>query len=147
MEIHGIIGRNRNEFRLQVRANESMNKGWLNFINKEYHEENPYVSFTQAMNDPKQYYLSNNDGYLVMEVIRTLDKDDYYVEYYFDKNEIIDADLTDEEVDEIDAFIKTYIELLPDQSDHGCSILTGRDYVKHLPIDVPWRSNFMIEAA
>ena len=99
------------------------------------------------MNDPKQCYLSNDDGYLVMEVIRILDKDDYYVEYYFNDYEIIDADLSDEEVDEIDAFIETYIDLLPDQSEEDCNIMTGRDYVRHLPKDVPWRNYFMSDAA
>lgn len=115
MEIYGIIGRYKNEFRLEVKATESMNQGWLEVLNEDCNENEKYKSFEEAMNEPYQCYLSNDEGFLVMEVIRDLDKDDYYVEYFFDDYEYINADLTDEEIKEIDYFIEKHKDDVEDK--------------------------------
>ena len=105
MEIYRIIERYGNEYRLSVKATEEMNKSWLEILNEYYcDEDEKYKSFEEAMEH--SCYLSNDEGYLVMEVIRNLDRDDYYTEYYFDDYEYINADLTDEEINEIDEFIE-----------------------------------------
>lgn len=106
MKIYKILERWGNQYRLQVKATENMNKCWLDIVNDGYSEDEKYKSFEEAMNDPHQCYLSNDKGYLVMEVIVDLDKDTYYTEYYFDDYEYIAADLTDEELKEIDDFIE-----------------------------------------
>ena len=111
MEIYRIIERYGNEFRVSVKANDSMNQGWLKALNEYYcDEDEQYKSFEEAMNHPYQCYLSNDEGFLVMEVVRNLDKHTYHTEYFFDNYEYIDADLTDEELKEIDDFINKHIE-------------------------------------
>lgn len=117
MEIYGIIGRYKNEFRLEVKATETMNQGWLDVLNRDCEEDEKYKSFEEAMNYPHQCYLSNDEGFLVMEVVRDLDDDTYYTEYYFDDYEYIDAELTDEELKEIDEFIMKWKDKILDQFD------------------------------
>lgn len=139
MKIYGIIGRYKNEFRLEVTATETMNQGWLDVLNEEH--ENDYESFEEAMNDPYQCYLSNDKGFLVMEVIRNLDKDTYFTEYYFDDYEYIDADLTNDELKEIDEFIIKWKDKMPDQNE--VDVCMGTEYVKSLPDDIPWKKNLI----
>jgi hypothetical protein len=115
MTIYEITERYGNEYRLNVKATESMNQSWLDVLNEYYNEDEKYKSFEEAMNEPHQCYLSNDEGFLVMEVIRDLDKDDYYVEYYFDDYEYINADLTDEEIKEIDYFIEKHKDDVEDK--------------------------------
>lgn len=116
MKIYKIIERWGNEYRLKVKANEEMNQGWLNKLNEGCNEDEKYKSFEEAMNDPYQCYLSNDKGFLVMEVIRNLDKHTFYTEYYFDDYEYIDAELTDDELKEIDDFIEKNKHKVKDKS-------------------------------
>ena len=115
MEIYRIIERYGNEFRLSVKANDAMNQGWLDVLNKDCDEDEKYKSFEEAMNEPHQCYLSNDEGFLVMEVVIDLDKETYYTEYYFDDYEYIDADLTDEEWDELLAYIDKHKNKVKDK--------------------------------
>lgn len=116
MKIYRIIERWGNEYRLSVKATETMNNGWLDVLNKDCDEDEKYKSFEEAMNESHQCYLSNDKGYLVMEVIRNLDKDTYYTEYFFDDYEYINAHLTDEEINEIDEFIEKNKHKVKDSS-------------------------------
>ena len=144
MIIYGIIGRYKNEFRLEVKATETMNQGWLDVLNQDHYSgRKKYKTFEEAMNDPNQCYLSNEEGFLVMEVIRNIETGTYHIEYYFDDYEYIDADLTDEQLKEIDDFINQYKDRMPDQS--TADICMGTDFIKHLPKDIPWLCNFDVE--
>lgn len=142
MEIYGIIGRYENEFRLEVKATESMNQGWLEVLNEDCDEDEKYKSFEEAMNEPYQCYLSNDKGFLVMEVIRNLDNNDYYTEYYFDDYEYINADLTDEEIKEIDEFIMEWKDKMPDQNE--VDVCMGTEFLKSLPKDISWLENYSL---
>lgn len=106
MEIYSISREYENAFRLKVKATDAMNQGWLKILNEHYcDEDEKYKSFEEAINHPYQCYLSNKEGFLVMEVVVDLDDDTYFTEYFFDDYEYIDADLTDEEIAEIEAYI------------------------------------------
>lgn len=142
MEIYGIIGRYKNEFRLEVKATESMNQGWLEVLNEDCDEDEKYKSFEEAMNEPYQCYLSNDEGFLVMEVIRNLDNNDYYTEYYFDDYKYINADLTDEEIKEIDEFIMEWKDKMPDQNE--VDVCMGSEFLKSLPKDISWLENYSL---
>lgn len=108
MLIYGIIDINENEYRLEVKATEAMNQGWLKALNEGCDIDERYNSFEEAINDPYECFLSNKDGFLVMEVVRNLDDDTYCIEYYFDNYVKIDAELTDEELEEIDKYIEKF---------------------------------------
>ena len=76
-----------------------------------------------------------------MEVVRDLDEDTYYVEYYFDDYETIDVDLTDDELKEIDAFILKWKNKIPDQDE--VDIWGEEEFSKALPDDIPWKKNLI----
>lgn len=116
MEIYEIIERYGNTFCVKVKANEAMNQGWLNVLNKDCDEDKKYKSFEEAMNAPHQIYLSNDEGFLTMEVVRDLDKNTYYIEYLFNEYEYIDAKLTDEELAAIDNYINEHKDEVEDKN-------------------------------
>ena len=109
MEIYGMSMEYENVFRLKVKATDAMNQGWLEVLNKHYcDEDEKYKSFEEAINHSYQCYLSNDEGFLVMEVVVDLDRSTYHTEYFYDDYEYINVDLTDEELAEIDAYIEQY---------------------------------------
>lgn len=72
MKIYRIIDRYEDDFRLEVKATESMNQGWLKKLNECYTDNKKYNSFEEAINCPHQCYLSNDNGFLIMEIIRNI---------------------------------------------------------------------------
>ena len=77
-----------------------------------------------------------------MEVIRNLDNDNYYTEYYFDDYKYIDATLTDEEIKEIDEFIMEWKDKMPDQNE--VDVCMGTEFLKSLPKDISWLENYSL---
>lgn len=139
MEIYGICERYDESFRLKVKATEAMNQAWLDVLNQD--DECNYKTFEEAMNDPYQCYLSNKEGFLVMEVVRDLHDHTYFIEYYFDSYEDIEAELTEEELAEIDEFIFKWRDKMPDQNE--VDIWGEEEFLNALPDDIPWKKNLI----
>lgn len=140
LEIFGISMKCGSEFRVMVKATDEMNKAWLDIVNQECEEdeEEPFLTVEDAMAEGGLGYLSNNYGYLVMEVVIDTDIDGYDVIYYFDNYETLDVAINDDEYEQCLAFINEWKDRLPD-NEKLC--LGDCEWVKRIPDDIPWKHN------
>lgn len=132
LDILGISMKAGNYYRVMVKATEEMNRAWFDMITNEYEEE--YDTFEKAMED--SCYLSNDKGYLVIEIEIDIKRNTYSVVYYFDDYEELDVEFTEEDFNQCVDFINEWKDRLPDNE----SFKYGDcEWYNLIPDDIPWK--------
>lgn len=133
LKIFGITMRNGEIYRLSVKATEAMNEAWLTFLNEGSDEP---MTFEQAMKE--SCYLSNNKGFLVMEIEVDMMRNIYQPMYYFDKYEEFDIEIEDDEKQQLVDFINEWGHKVPDNEE----LLVGdSEWLDALSNDIPWKKD------
>ena len=134
LDILGISMKAGNYYRVMVKATEEMNKAWLDILNEDCEEDEKYNSFEEAMEDT--IYISNDKGYLVIEIEIDIKNNTYSVVYYFDDYEELDVEFTDEDFEQCIDFINTWKDKLPDNEGFALGDL---EWYNLIPNDIEWK--------
>lgn len=136
LDILGISMKAGSFYRVEVKATEEMNKAWLDILNEDCEEDEKYKSFEEAINDPCQCYLSNDKGFLVMEIEIDIKRNTYSVVYYFDDYKELDVEFTDEDFNQCIDFINEWKDRLPDNEGFKYG---DCEWYNLIPDDIPWK--------
>lgn len=132
LDILGISMKAGNYYRVMVKATEEMNQAWFDMITNEYEEE--YDTFEEAMEN--SCYLSNDKGYLVIEIEIDIKRNTYSVVYYFDDYEELDVEFTEEDFNQCVDFINEWKDRLPDNKGFKYG---DCEWYNLIPDDIPWK--------
>lgn len=133
LEIYGITMRNRECYRVAIKATKSMSDVWLERLNEISKES---MTLEQALRE--SFYVSNDKDYLIMEVEVDLEEGTFQTVYFFDDYETLDVEFQDKEKKQLVDFVNGWKDKLPDND----KLLYGDGkWVNSLAEDIPWKKN------